>query len=145
MKLARGLIQCFCILIGGEFLFIHIISSIIFTGELQFNLYSVVLLMAYSCLIIATFLKDKSWKQTLILIIIGALPILYYQFNELFWPINTPEFQQRLGNVGIESWRSYANIIFIGFLETVVIATAIIIICKAAKEADQNTYKKIHK
>lgn len=139
MILARGLILCFCILKGGEFLFIHIFSPLFFTGEIQFHLYIVILLMAYGCLVLATLLKGKSWKQSLILIIIGALPILYYQFNELYWPINTPEFQQRLGNVGIESWRSYASIIFIGLLETAVLVASIIIIFKAAKETDQNT------
>ena len=60
--------------------------------------------------------KNYSFAKYLIALLVVAWII--YHFEQLFWPLNTPEFQMKHGNVGLEAWKPTVDILLTGIFNS---------------------------
>ncbi|WP_164503613.1 hypothetical protein [Pleionea sediminis] len=67
------------------------------------------------------------------LIVLVGTPVVYYQFQELLWPVNKPEFQEGMGVSGIASWSHFVRIVFYGSFKTSLFIVAIWLTYKSNK------------
>ncbi|WP_461516836.1 hypothetical protein [Porticoccus sp.] len=69
-------------------------------------------------------LEGKSWAKHVALV--SFFGWLYFQFEPLMWPINTPEMQERLlGHGGIAAWKRSIDIAGIGIIHGVALSLAV--------------------
>lgn len=114
----------FALTIGGVLL-VEYILAFIFRPEFTLHDYFLTTLFSilpYCGLAIVALCFDRGAPVILALLGMSVLSWTYYEFSPIWWPINTPEMQEKIHQLsGLSSYGAQVKIILVGILKSLIL------------------------